>query len=177
MNKPRVLLISILGLVILLLIIGIRLLNSEPHAFLTEQASIPVNAPSVDPSIQFETETLKPNDSGENYFVNYRLKREQFRQESKTMLAELLNSSIEKNKAQAQEQWLALNIKIQQEEEIENLLKIKGFEDAVVDVFSEHVTVIVYAQSLTPHEVSLVQDIVVRVTKVRLDKIAVSAKK
>ncbi|WP_242832456.1 SpoIIIAH-like family protein [Desulfosporosinus orientis] len=164
-------------MVTLFMIIGIKLISHEPHAFLTEQASLPVNASFVDHTIQFEVETLKPDDSGENYFVNYRLKREQFRQESKAMLAELLNSSIEKNKAQAQEQWLELNSKIQQEEEIENLLKIKGFKDAVVDVFPEHVTVIVYAKSLTPHEVSIIQDIVVRVTKVRLDKIAVSAKK
>lgn len=175
--KSRLRLISILGLGILLLIIGIRLIPSQSRAFLPEQVSLPVNASVLDPSIQFEVETLKPDNSGENYFVNYRLNREQIRQESKDMLAEVLNSSVEKNKAQAQEQWLELTMKIQREDEIENILKIKGFSDAVADVFPEQVTVIIYAQNLTPPEVSLIQDIVARVTRVRIDKIVISAKK
>lgn len=176
-HKSRLRLITILGLGILLLTIGIRLIRSQPRAFLPEQASVPVNASVPDYSIQFEAEILKPDNSGENYFVNYRLNREQIRQESKSMLAEVLNSSVEKNKAQAQEQWLELSMKIQREDEIENILKIKGFPDAVADVFPEHVTVIIYAQNLTPHEVSLIQDIVGRVTQMRIDKIAISAKK
>ena len=177
-HKSRLRIIGGIGLVVIIGIIGIRLMMSESHAYIPEQASMPVNAPTKEGAlIKFEVETVKPNNNGRDYFVNYRLKREQLRQESKAMLSELLDSTIEKSKAEAQEQWLQLSIKMQREEEIENLLKIKGFQDAVADVFSEHVTVIVYASSLTPHEVSLVQEIVVRVTGVRLDKITVSAKK
>jgi len=176
-HKPRLWLVGIIGVVALIGIIGVRLLTYEPHAYLSRQASLPVNAQVVDPSIQFEVETVKPNDAGGDYFVNYRLRREQLRQEAKAMLSELLDSTVEKSKAQAQEKWLELSSKIQQEEEIENLLKLKGFEDAVADVFPEHVTVIVYAQNLTPQEVSLIRDIVVRVTNVSLDKITVSVKK
>jgi len=176
-HKSRLWLIGFIGLATILGIFGLRLMASEPHAYIPEQASLPVNAQMEEPSIQFEVETVKPNNSGGDYFVNYRLKREQFRQESKAMLSKLLDSTVEQSKAQAQEKWLELSLKIQSEEEIENLLKIKGFQDAVADVFSEHVTVIVYAPSLTPHEISLIQDIVVRVTEVRIDKITVSAKK
>lgn len=176
-RKSRFWLFGIIGLVVFLGVLGVRLMSAEPQAYLPSQASLPVNARVEDSSIKFQVETVKPNNSGENYFVNYRLKREQFRQESKAMLSQLLDSTVEKSKAQAQEKWLELSSKIQREEEIENLIKIKGFQDAVADVFSEHVTVIVYAPSLTPHEVSLIQDIVVRVTGVRLDKIAISAKK
>lgn len=93
------------------------------------------------------------------------------------MLSELLNSTVDKSKGQAQEKWLELSTKILKEGEVENLLKIKGFQDAVADVFLENVTVIVYAPSLTPNEVSIIQDIVVRVTKVRLDKITISVRK
>jgi len=175
-HKSRIWLVCFLGMVALLGTLGVNLMTSEPHAYLPGQASLPVNAPVVDPSIQFQVETVKPKDSGGNYFVNYRLKREQVRQESKAMLSKLLDSTVEKSKAQAQEKWLELSLKIQREEEIENLLKIKGFQDAVADVFSEHVTVIVYAPNLSPHEVSSIQDIVLRVTNVRLDKITVSAK-
>lgn len=176
-HKSRIGLVCFLGLAALLGTLGVGLMTSEPHAYLPGQASLPVNASVVDPSIQFQVETIKPNDLGGDYFVNYRLKREQVRQESKAMLSKLLDSTVEKSKAQAQEKWLELSLKIQREEEIENLLKIKGFHDVVADVFSEHVTVIVNAPSLTPYEVSLIQDIVVRVTNIREDKITVSAKK
>lgn len=164
------------SLVLILGALGSWVMKSEPHTHFTGQPSLPVNATVEGPSIQVEVETVQPNVSGENYFVNYRLKREQFRQETKAMLSELLNSTVVKSREQAQEKWLELSIKQQKEGEIENLLKIKGFQDAVADVFQENVTVIVYASSLTPNEVSIIQDIVVHVTKVRLDKITISAK-
>ena len=168
------------GLTLIFGVLGVWLISSAatatPHNYLSNQTSWPVNAPAEDNSIQFQFQTLKPDASGENYFVNYRLQREQFRQETKAMLSELLNSTVEKSKEQAQEKWLELSAKIQQEGEIENLLKIKGLQDTVADVLPENVTVIVFAPALTPNEVSLIQDIVVRVTKARLDKITISAK-
>jgi len=168
---------GLVSLVVILAAVGIWVMKAEPPSYLPVQSSLPVNASVEDTSIQFEVETVNQNVSGENYFVNYRLKRDQFRQETKAMLSELLNSTVDKSKEQAQEKWLELSTKILKEGEIENLLKIKGFQDTVADVFLENVTVIVYAPSLTPNEVSIIQDIVVRVTKVRLDKITISAKK
>ena len=168
---------GLVSMVVILAAVGIWVMKAEPPSYLPVQSSLPVNASVEDTSIQFEVETVNQNVSGENYFVNYRLKRDQFRQETKAMLSELLNSTVDKSKEQAQEKWLELSTKILKEGEIENLLKIKGFQDTVADVFLENVTVIVYAPSLTPNEVSIIQDIVVRVTKVRLDKITISAKK
>ena len=175
-HTSRLWVVGIIGLVVILGTVGVGLMTSQPHAYMGGQESLPVNAQMEAPYIKFEVEKVKPNNSGEDYFVNYRLKREELRQESKAMLSKLLDSTVEKSKAQAQEKWLELSSKIQREEEIENLIKIKGFKDAVTDVFLEHVTVIIYAPTLTPYEVSLIQDIVVRVTNVRLDKITVSVK-
>lgn len=175
-RKTRLWLLGLVGLAIILGISGIILMRVSPKAYFSSQVDIPVIAPAEGPTIQFQVESVKQDVSGENYFVNYRLKRDQFRQETKAMLSELLNSSVEKSKVQAQEKWLELSTKIQREGEIENLLKIKGFQDAVADVFQESVTVIVYAQKLTPNDVSLIQEIVLRVTKVRLDKITITAK-
>ena len=110
---------------------------------------------------------------GENYFVNYRLEREKARQEAKNMLGVLLADP--KNK-EAETKWLALNDKMEKESEIENMLKIKGFKDGVVAVDSDSVSVVVYADSLTPGQVSMIQDIVLRVAKVRLDRISISLK-
>ena len=176
-RKTRLWLLGLVGLAIILGISGIILMKDNPKAYFSSQVDIPVIAPTEGPTIQFQVESVKQDVSGENYFVNYRLKRDQFRQETKAMLSELLNSSVEKSKVQAQEKWLELSTKIQREGEIENLLKIKGFQDAVADVFQESVTVIVYSQKLTPNDVSLIQEIVLRVTNVRLDKITITAKK
>jgi len=176
-HKSKLWLGGIVGLVVILAALGIWLMKAEPPSYLPVQSSLPVNATVENTSIKFEVETVKQNEAGENYFVNYRLKRDQFRQETKAMLSELLNSTVDQSKEQAQVKWLELSTKIQKEGEIENLLKIKGFQDAAADVFMENVTVIVYAPSLTPNEVSIIQDIVVRVTKVRLDKIMISARK
>jgi len=175
-HKAKLRVGGFVGLALILLALGIWLMKVEPPAYFSVHSSLPVNATVEDPSIQFEVEAVNQNVSGENYFVNYRLKRDQFRQETKAMLSELLNSTVDKSKEQAQGKWLELSTKILKEGEIENLLKIKGFQDAVADVFLENVTVIVYAPSLTPNEVSIIQDIVVRVTKVRLDKITISAR-
>ena len=175
-HRSRVWLGGLVGLVIILGVLGLWLMAGKPHAYISGQSSLPVNAKVEGSSIQVEYEIIQPNISGENYFVNYRLKRDQYRQETKAMLAELLNSTIDKNKQQAQENWLELSLKLQKEGEIENLLKIKGFKDAVADVSSENVTVIVYAPNLTPDEMSVIQDTVVRVTKVRLDKLTIAIK-
>lgn len=166
-----------LCLVLILGALASWVIKPEPNSHFTSKPSMPVDAAARNSSLKFQVETDQPDASGENYFVNYRLKREQARQETKAMLSELLNSTVVPSREQAQKGWLELSTKQQKEEEIENLLKIKGFQDAVADVFPENVTVIVYASSLNPNEVSIIQDLVIRVTKVRLDKITISAKK
>ncbi len=180
-HKSRLWLGGLGGLVLLLGALGVWFITftATPNTHFSAQKSLPVSGTLEGNAIQFQFETLKADASGQNYFVNYRLQREQFRQETKAMLLELLKSTVENSKEQAQAQgkWLELSTKIQNEGEVENLLKIKGFQDTVVDVLPENVTVIVYASSLTSSEVSIIQDIVVRVTKVRLDKITISAKK
>ena len=177
-HKSRLWMGACAGLVLVLGAVGIwfSTFTAAPNTHFSAQTSLPVSAPVERKDIQFQFETLKPDASGQNYFVNYRLQREQFRQETKAMLSELLNSTVEKSKEQAQAKWLELSTKIQKEGEIENLLMIKGFRDTAVDVLPENVTVIVYAANLTPSEVSIIQNIVFRVTKVRLDKITISVK-
>lgn len=177
-RKAGLWLSAIAGVVLILgtLWVWSRQDDNVPHTHFSGQPSLPVSAPADSNSIQFQFEPIKPDAAGENYFVNFRLQREEYRQETKAMLSELLNSTVGKTKEQAQEKWLELSSKIQKEGEIENLLKIKGFQDSAADVLPESVTVFVYASNLTPGEISMIQNIIIQVTNVRLDKITITVK-
>lgn len=152
-------------------------LTSDASSGFSGKDSLSVSAQMENSNIQFITETVKPLPRGEDYFVNYRLQREESRQEAKSMLSPLLNSSVTRTKEEAQQKWLDLSNKIEKEGQVENLLRIKGFQDAVVDISKNGVNVIVFVPTLTSAEVSLVQDIVVRVANVRVDQISISFKK
>lgn len=167
---------GVLAAFVLSLVLWTSLVPDSPSSF-SGKDSMPVNAQVEDSNVQFKTEIIKPVPLGEDYFVNYRLQREESRQEAKAMLSPLLNSNVTKTKEEAQQKWLELSNKIEKEGQIENLLRIKGFQDAVVDVSKNGVNVIVYSSNLTQDEVCLIQDIVARVTSVRLNQINISFKK
>ena len=173
-NKLGIWIASFVGLLLLGLGIG-SAFNSDSPSGLSGKDSLPVSAIVENQIIQFTTETAKSQ--GEDYFVNYRLKREESRQEAKSMLIPLLNTSESKIKEEAQRKWLELTHKIEKEGEIENVLKIKGFQDAVVDVSKNGVNVTIYSPALSQDEVLIIQDIVVRIANVRIDQINISYKK
>lgn len=169
---------SFAGILLLCILIGGAWALKEhqlPHSMGND--SLPVNAAIDSQDIQFSSVESQPELQGENYFVNYRLQRDQSRQEEKTMLAAVLNSNIEKTKEEAQQKWLELTNRIRQEDEIENLLKLKGFQDAIVDVAPDSVNIILFASSVSPNELSTIQDITLRVTPVRIDHINISTRK
>lgn len=162
-----------LGVGILSVVLWAAFHNSPPH--FSGQPSLAVTAPLED-GIQFTAEVVKPSLQGEDYFVNYRLQREQSRQEAKAMLEPLLNSTVSKTQAEAQQKWLELSNKIEKESQIENVLKIKGFKDAIVDVNQNAVNVIIFAPALSQDEVKLIQSVVTQITNIRLNQVTISYK-
>jgi len=123
--------------------------------------------------IQFSSEIIAPELTGQEYFVNFRLEREKFRQEVKGMLAMLLDSPEPDTRALAQKQWLNLTQAIQQEAEIENYLKIIGFTDVVSQVKPGNVEVIVLSSTLTSQQIAEIQKAVTRITGVLPENINV----
>lgn len=162
-----------LGVGILAGLLWVAFYNPPPH--FSGQPSLAVTAPLED-EIHFTTEMVKPSLQGEDYFVNYRLQREQSRQEAKAMLEPLLESTVSESQAEAQQKWLELSHKIEKEGQIENLLKIKGFKDAVVDANPNAVNVIIFAPALSQDEVKLIQSVVTQATNIRLNLITISYK-
>lgn len=132
---------------------------------------------TADPQIKFTAEIIElTTDQGQNYFVNYRIKREYFRQETKEMLRLLIESDIAETRAQAQESWLQLSKKIAQEAEIENVLKMKGFRDVVSEVHKQNVNVTILADDLKQQDISVIKSVTAAVTGYTRDKIGVSAR-
>lgn len=165
-NRVRWSLVGVVLLVCILIGVGWIFTDRQPSHFEGDSQTI-----------QVSTEVVQPELRGENYFVDYRLRRDQLRQEEKTMLAAVLNTNIEKTKEEAQQKWLELTSRISKEDEIENVLKIKGFQDAVVDIAQDSVHIIILADSLSPQEVNTIQAITMRVAPVRLDRVNISIRK
>lgn len=166
---------GVLGVSVGLVLLAVAWATGLGHeeSYLSHDNSLPVSAQDI--QVQIESLPLRSL-QGEDYFVNYRLEREKYRQEAKGMLQALLNSADGKSRAEAQAQWLSISTQIETEGEIENLLKIKGFKDVVVNYSTAGVHVIIYAEQLAAGEIGLIQEIVQRVSHLRLDQIVISTR-
>ena len=116
------------------------------------------------------------NDQEQNYFVNYRIKREQFRYETKKMLEPLLESDIRHTREEAQIRWLELTNKISKEDEIENTLKMRGFKDVIAEVNPEKVTVTLLHEDILIQEIFMVKNVVNDITGYEEDRIEILTK-
>lgn len=139
-----------------------------------EEIKIKVSAFYQENGINFSSEIVElTNDVGQNYFVNYRIKREQFRQEVKEMLELLLESDIRETREEAQIRWLELSNKISTEGEIENALKMRGFKDIVSEVNPEKITITVLGKELKLQEIYQIQCVISDITGFSDERIVV----
>ncbi len=116
--------------------------------------------------------------AGVDLFVEYRLDREEARSEQLDLLREVIdNQGIDKSsRDEAMKLWLSITDSISKEVDIENLIRAKGFEDAVVILSEGKATVMVKAASLTPEEALMVADLARRISGLSFENITVMAK-
>lgn len=102
----------------------------------------------------------------EGFFVEYRLHRDRARSQQVEILKDIIESpsSTQETCKEAQEQLLSLSRNVSKEARVENLLKAKGYREAVVCVDQKGATVVIESRGLTPAEESRVIDIVSRET-------------
>lgn len=107
-------------------------------------------------------ETLQAASS--SFFRDYRFEREQDRSKE----VAYINTIVENPKSdpdmikEAQAQLLEITSNMESELAIENLIKAKGFRDAVVIIHKDNVNVIVDKPELVPEDVAIILDIVKR---------------
>ena len=110
-----------------------------------------------------------------DYFTSTALDRQEARDEALDVLKMVTESdeSSEEAKAEAQAKISKIAVDIQNEANIETLVKAKGFEDCVAIISDEAVSVIVSAESLQAAEAAQILTIVYETTGINPEKISI----
>lgn len=112
-----------------------------------------------------------------DFFTEYRLEREKLRSQYSDLLRDQMsNTASEDLRKQAQENILKMMQDKQRETEMENLIKAKGFPDAVVVCRDQTASAIVRSSRLSQAEAMQIADIIRRIASIREENITVSAK-
>jgi len=112
------------------------------------------------------------------FFIEYRLERERTRGQQVEWLREIINNenADAETRKKAQEQLYTISQNIGKEMEIENLIRAKGFQDAVVLLQDKVVTVVVRSKELATDDVAKIADLVSRNTGISLQNIVIIPK-
>ena len=117
--------------------------------------------------------------SGEqDYFTSTALDRQEARDEALDVLKMVTESaeSSEEAKAEAQQKISKIAVDIQNEANIETLVKAKGFEDCVAIISDNAVSVIVGAESLQAAEAAQILTIVYETTGISPENVSIISK-
>lgn len=127
-----------------------------------------------------EENSTKSEDSTENedYFTKSRLERDtMYSQTLETYENMINNDNISENqKTIAQQEITKINNQKNAIMIAENLIKVKGFEDLIIFVNNENVSVIIKADKLEEKDVAQIQNIITRELEVSAENITISNK-
>jgi stage III sporulation protein AH len=113
-----------------------------------------------------------------DFFVEYRVERDRLRSERMDLLREVAKNSKDEDgpRLKAQDTIIKITVDKQKELEVENMIKAKGFADAIVFLGENSINVIVKANTLAKEEVIQIADLIVRGTGIGPEHITISAK-
>ena len=114
----------------------------------------------------------------EDYFAAVSLSRSQSRDEAIEVLKLVVENAeaTEEAKAEAAEKISRIALDIQNEANIETLVKAKGFEECVAVISDDSVSVVVSAESLQATQVAQIMSIVYETTGISPEKVSVVQK-
>lgn len=116
--------------------------------------------------------------NNKDYFSTSKLERESMYSQILETYENILNSSnsLETQKQSATEEIKKINDTKNSIMICENLIKTKGFEDVVIFVNGDSISVIVEDEQLSPEEVAQIQNIISREIKAEVENIHISCK-
>lgn len=114
-----------------------------------------------------------------DFFIEYKLERDRLRGQEADYLRELINNpnASTESKEKAQQELIALSQKVEKEMLVENLIRAKGFEDAVIFFSDDHINVVVKTDGLMQKDIAQITDVVTKTTGVSVDKITIIERK
>lgn len=125
--------------------------------------------------ITFSSELIElTGDVEQNYFVNYRIQREKLREEAKEMLEPLLEADNQATRQAAQARWLELTRQNANEAEIENILKLRGYQDVVAEYSPAKIAVFILTDQLNNRQIAQIKNKISEITGYAENKIEVS---
>jgi stage III sporulation protein AH len=162
----------------LIILIGVAaLLNYQYNINSDMTASNEIQTDQIKQTSNKETKDTKAvTSTKEDSFVSYRLERDKMRSESVETLKEIVENEKTANETRdgAQKQMMELLKETEKETIVEDLIKAKGFEDALVFIDDGTANVIIESsKDMTPAEVAQISDIVNRETGIGIEKIKI----
>ena len=114
-------------------------------------------------------------DTEENYFTSTAINRQEARDEAIDVLKLVTENSeaSEEAKADAHEKISQIAVDIQNEANIETLVKAKGFEECVAVISEDSVSVIVSAESLNASDTAKILSIVYETTGIAPENVSI----
>jgi stage III sporulation protein AH len=114
----------------------------------------------------------------QGYFIDAKLGRENTRTaEKQDLMSVIENESTSKEiKKEAEEKYMDIMDREEKEMIIENLIKSKNYEDAVVLLSGDSANVTVRTKSMTPDQVNILKNIVCRESKLPANKVMIQPK-
>lgn len=146
-----------------------------------EDNSIQSETNNIDNTI-IEKNTVSTNSnvskSNKDYFSTSKLERDTMYSQMLETYENILNSSnsLETQKQSATEEIKKINETKNSIMICENLIKTKGFEEVVIFVNGDSVSIIVEDEQLSPEEVAKIQNIISRELKAKVENIHISNK-
>lgn len=124
-----------------------------------------------------QSEVLGKTDA--DFFIDYKLERDRLRGQEADYLRELINNpnASEQSKKVAQNDLIELSKKVEKEMIAENLIKAKGFEDAILFLSEDFINIVVKSDGLQAKDIAQITDAITKSTGVGLDKITIIERK
>ena len=174
-NIRKIIGILLAGVVLMYLWTGVALADTAPINFDSfEDMTSTTNNTSTT-----ENNTVETNANGEeDYFTSSKLQRENmYSQMLETYQKILENTAIPETQKSISSQEIAnINNKKNAIMIAENLIKTKGFEDAVIFVNDDSVSVVVKAEKLEQNQIAQIQNIISRELTTEISNIHISTK-
>lgn len=143
-----------------------------------EEENIKQNTIETGSTVEENSTKSKDSTENEDYFTKSRLERDtMYSQTLETYENMINNDNISENqKTIAQQEIAKINNQKNAIMIAENLIKVKGFEDLIIFVNNENVSVIIKADKLEEKDVAQIQNIITRELEVSVENINISNK-